>query len=315
MKQMPKNNSKTAVFRRWLPYGNVDNRWIEGSASDAPADFNAKHLLTEGVTPSSDTITPVDITVQLQQYGMLYSFTDQTFDLYEDDIPQAISKQLGARMGMLQEMIDYSALKACTNKFYGGGGSTRASVNKAIDLNILRKAARNLYLNHADMVTEIIKPSPNYDTRAVPAAYIVAVSTDVLADIRDLPGFVPAEKYGNMKPVHIMEKGACEEFRFVVSPELVPIQDAGAPVGTTGLVSTSGSNVDVYPCIVCGQEAWGKLALRGTKGFQPYYHPVDKADKSDALAQRGYSGAKMYAASTILNNGWMAVLEVGVTAL
>ncbi|TQL87463.1 hypothetical protein FB549_0084, partial [Delftia sp. HK171] len=38
-------------------------------------------------------------------------------------------------------------------------------------------------------------------------------------------------------------------------------------------------------------------------------------DKSDPLGQRGYVGAKFYMACTMLNEGWMAVAEAGVTAL
>jgi len=314
-KDMPKNNSKTMVFRRWLPYGGVDNTWITSATTDAAATFTANHVTAEGVTPSADTIAPTDITVTLQQYGMLYSFTDQTFDLYEDDIPAAISKQLGSRMGLLTEMIDYGALKACTNKFYGGGGATRASVAKRVTLGMLRKIAQNLYQNHADMITEVIAPSPNYDTSAIEAAYIVCCHTDLIADIRNLPNYTPVEKYGQRKTVHVCEKGSCEEFRFVASPELVPILDAGVVTATAPDLVYDSTNVDVYPVVIMGSEAWGKMRLRGTKGFTPYYHPVSKADKSDALAQRGYSGAKMYAAAAVLNNGRMAILEVGVSIL
>lgn len=315
-KDLPRNNSKTMIFRRWLPYGDVDNRWIEASTTAADATFNNQHLTVEGVTPTSDSITPVDISVNLQQYGMLYSFTDQTFDMYEDDIPAAISKQLGGRMGILQEMIDYAAVKASTNLFYGGGGGSRASVTKRLTLGGLRKIARNLYLNHAEMITEVMNASPNYDTSAIEAAYVVCVHTDVIADCRNLPGWVPIEKYGNTRSsIHVCEKGSCEEFRFVASPELVPILEAGVATASAPDLLATTTKVDVYPCIVMGQESWGKMRLRGTKGFTPYFHPVDKADKSDALGMRGYSGAKMYAASIVLNNGWMAVYEVGVSVL
>lgn len=319
-KDMPKNSSDNMIFRRWLPYGMTDvadqNIWIKATAgAEADATFNAEHITTEGVTPPTDSITPVDISVTLQQYGMLYSFTDKTFDMYEDDIPDAISKQLGSRMGLLQEMIDYAATKACTNKFYGGGGSTRASVSKKLTLGLLRRIARGLYQDHAEMITSVIAPSPNYDTSAIEAAYVVCVHTDVIADIRNLPGYVPVEKYGQRKTIHSCEKGSCEEFRFVASPELVPILDAGVVTASAPTLVADSTNVNVYPCLVFGQEAWGKMRLRGTKGFTPYYHPVDKADKSDALGQRGYSGAKMYAASKVLNDGWMAVAEVGVSVL
>lgn len=315
MKDMPKNNSKTMVFRRWLPYGGVDNKFLTAAATDAATTFANGHLLTEGVTPPSDSITPVDVTVVLQQYGMLYSFTDQTFDLYEDDVPKAITEQLGSRMGLLQEMIDYNALKACTNKFYGGGGSTRASVTKRLTLGILRKVARNLYDNHADMITEVIAPSPNYDTSSVEAGYLVFVHTNVIADCRNMPGWVPVEKYGQRQRVHAMERGSVEEFRIVASPELIPVLDAGVVTASASDLLANSTNVDVYPCVVVAKDAWGKMKLRGAGGFTPYFHPVGKADKSDALAQRGYSGAKMYAASSVLNNGWMAIVEVGASVI
>lgn len=313
--QLPKNNSKTAVFRRWLPFGDVDNRFISAGTTDQQDAYVNKHILTEGVTPSSDNITPTDVTLVMQQYGMLYSFTDQTVDMHEDDIPKAITQQLGHRMGMLQEMIDYGAVKACTNRFYGGGGGSRAAVNKRVTLGLLRKIARNLYLNHAEMVTDVIAPSTSYDTSAVEPGYVVCTSTDLLADFRNMPGWIPVEKYASRKPIHTCEKGSVEEFRIIVSPELIPIQDAGVVTASaTDLVANS-TNVDVYPVVVCGQNAWGKMALRGARGFTPYYHPVGKADKSDALAQRGYSGAKMYAVSKVMNNGWMAVAEVGASII
>ena len=61
-KQMPKNQSDTVVFRRYLPYGGTDNKWITGSNV---ATFAGDHITQEGVTPSADTLSATDITVQL----------------------------------------------------------------------------------------------------------------------------------------------------------------------------------------------------------------------------------------------------------
>ena len=86
-KAMPKNNSDVVVFRRWVPYGattsdaNTINRFFADSAgTDRTATMVANHLLTEGATPSADTIVAQDITVTLKQYGVLYSMTDKTVD-------------------------------------------------------------------------------------------------------------------------------------------------------------------------------------------------------------------------------------------
>lgn len=312
-KQMPKNQGDNVIYRRWKPFGGVDNQWIVPAATDAAAAFETAHITAEGVTPTPDTLVPVDITATLVQYSALYSLTDKTADLYEDDVPAEMKKQTGERIGLVREMVRYGALKAGTNKFYAGG-TTRGTVDEAITLPFLRKISRSLRANHAKAVTSILAPSPNYETRAVEASYLVFAHTDCEADIRNLASFTPVAEYGSRKPVHECEVGSAENFRFILSPELAPIQDAGALIGTTGLYS-SGTKIDVYPMLVVGEDAWGQVALRGADSIDVTYIAPGQKDKNDPLGQRGYIGAKCYFDSTVLNNGWMASCEVGVDDL
>lgn len=308
---MPKNNGKTVVYRRYLPYGgaitngNTINRWSVDSAA---------HELTEGVTPTADTLVPQDITVTLKQYGCLYEITDQAVDTYEDDAPAEMKKQCGERVGLVREMIRYGILKGGANVYYSGGTS-RATVDEKITLTLLRKISRNLQANHAKRVTSILAPSPNIGTTPVEASYLVFCHSDCEADIRDLAGFKHVSEYGSRKPIHEMEIGSCENFRFVTSPELAAYADAGAAVGATGLYSTSSSNIDVYPVIMAGEDAWGQVALRGGDSLDPTWIPPGQKDKSDPLGQRGFVGSKFYMQCAELNAGWMAVAEVGVTSL
>lgn len=310
-KQMPKNSGDTVVYRRWLPYGATTTN--DNTINRPVVDANA-HLTTEGVTPTADTITPQDVTVALNQYSVLYSVTDKTVDLYEDDVPAEMKKQVGERMGLVREMVRYGVLKAATNKYYSGG-SSRATVAGKISLNILRKVSRNLQANHASRVTRILAPSANFATAPVEASYLVFCHSDVEADIRDLPGFKHVSEYGQRQPVNEYEIGSVENFRFITSPELASVVNAGAAVGATGLYSTGGSNIDVYPIIVCGEDAWGQVALRGANSMDVTWLPPGSKDKNDPLGQRGYIGAKTYFNSLILNGGWMAVIEAGVTSL
>lgn len=307
---LPKNQGKTIVHRRYLPWGAANTDW---NARNRPKANPVAHELTEGVTPSADTLVPQDIQVTIKQYGCLYQLTDQTVDTYEDDVPAEMKKQCGERIALVREMIRYGVLKACTNVFYAGGGATRAAVNAKISLNLLRKISRNLQANHAKRITGILAPSVMIATKPVEAAYLVFVSTDAEADVRDLPGFTHVSAYGSRKPVHSQEIGSCENFRFITSAELAPYPSAGANVGNSGLMGTG--RVDVYPFIVVGEDAWGQLALRGGDSIDPTYIPPGVKDKSDPLGQRGYVGAKFYMACTMLNEGWMAVAEAGVSAL
>ena len=307
---MPKNQSKTQSFRRWLPYG---------ASASSPNTWNVSavaHLTQEGVTPAADTLTPQDIEVTLQQYAVLYALTDQTVDLHEDgtSISDEMKKQTGERLGLVREMVRYGALQGCTNKFYAGGTS-RATVASKITLALLRKITRSLKANHGKFITGILAPSAMISTKPVEASFLVFCHTDVEQDIRDLVGFKETAVYGQRKVIHEMEIGACENFRFILSPELQSIPNAGVAVGATGLFSTGGANIDVYPVIVAAENAWGQVALRGKDSIDVSYIPPGQKDKNDPLGQRGYIGATNYFAAVVLNNGWMAVAEVGVSAL
>jgi len=311
-KQMPKNQGDNVVFRRWLPFGNVDNQWVNGANVNS---FAAGHITTEGVTPSADTLTPVDVTATLQQYSCLYAVTDKTVDLNEDDIPEEMKKQTGERVGLLREMVRYGALKGMTNVFYGGTGNSPSTVNGTLSINMLRKITRSLKANHAKMVTSILDASPKYATAPVEAAYLVFCSTDMEPAIRELPGFKHVSEYGSRKVIHEQEIGSVESFRFVLSPELAANVNTGAAVGATGLFSTGGSNIDLYPVIVVGQDTWGQVALRGADSIDVSYIPPGQKDKNDPLGQRGYIGAKTWMTAVVLNNGWGAVAWVGTPSL
>ena len=91
-KEMPKNSTDTLVFRRTLPHlASTAGTTIEsssrfvgtpGSASGlAPSSF----ILGEGATPGANSISFQDVSVQLQQYGILFKFSSKVELLYEDD--------------------------------------------------------------------------------------------------------------------------------------------------------------------------------------------------------------------------------------
>jgi N4-gp56 family major capsid protein len=323
-KQMPKNVSDTVLYRRWVPYnasaGNP-NILIQSGGAVVETDISNRvethltaNLLAEGTTPTPETIVAQDITAVLKQYGCLYSFSDKVADMYEDDISDALKTQVAERMALIRELELYSKVRASTNRFYGGTGTTLATVDGKVTAKLLRKIARSLHANHTKKITSILSASPNIGTKPIEAAYLVFCHGDIDADLRDttaFPTYTPVAAYGSRKPMHENEIGSFENFRFIASPELVPFQNAGALIGATGCLSSGGTNIDVYPLIVVGQESYGTVALRGSKSFDLSVIPVGNKDSADPLGQRGYIGAKFYAVSVLLNQQWMACALVG----
>lgn len=320
-KPMPKNAGDTLIYRRWLPYGGTTaspNTFFSSSAAgDRTASVANAHLSSEGVTPNAETLTPQDIQVVMNEYTVLFGYTKRVADLYEDDVPTAMKAQVGERIALVRELVRFNVAKACTNKFFGGNGTSRATVNGKLSLNLLRKITKALDLQHTDKVTEVLSASPKYGTSAVEASYFVFIHTDLKPDVRNIPGFVPVAKYGNMKPVSPYEVGTVEEFRILASPELVCVIDAATSViaATYGLISTGGSYPDVYQVIVAGRDAWGDVALRGTKSMDVHDLKPSSIDKNDPTGQRGYIGASTYFNAVLLNSLHMAVAEVGASVL
>lgn len=310
-KKMPKNVGETVKFRRWLPFGGTDNRWITGANVGGYANA---HIVAEGVTPSADTLTAVDVPATLNQYACLYALTDKVVDLYEDDVASEMKKQTGQRIGLVREMVRYGALKGMTNAYYAGG-SSRSTVDLSLTVNLIRKVTRALKANHAEMVTSILDSSPKFGVSSVEAAFLVFAHTDMEAAIRDLDGFIHVADYGQRQVIHPLEIGSVESFRFILSPELAPYIDAGAAVGATNLFSTGGSNIDVYPVIVAAEDAWGQVALRGDSALDVTYIKPGTKDTADPLGQRGYIGAKTWHTAVMLNQGWAAVIECGTPDL
>jgi N4-gp56 family major capsid protein len=165
----------------------------------------------------------------------------------------------------------------------------------------------------AERITQVLSGSPNYGTSPIQAAFIAVASTDIDADLRNLAGFVPVAEYGSRKPMSEHECGSVEGVRYILTPQISPWADAGASTST--MVSTSGSNADVYPILYFGKEAFGCVPLKGKESVTPIVINPNNPSAADPLGQRGYVGWKTYYTCVILNESWMARLESGATDL
>lgn len=294
-KPVPQNKAQTVKFRRPVPF----------TVSTTP--------LTEGVTPASHKIAFEDVSVTLAQYGDLAGLTDVIEDLAEDPVLQVMMKLSGEHAAAVLEQIAWGIVRAGTNVFYANGAA-RNAVNTPITLNKQRAVTRMLTRMKGKKFTEILSASPNIGTQPVEAAYVAVAHSDLSHDIRAMAGFVHVSEYGNRQPLCAEELGSVDEVRYVLSPDLGAFADAGGAAGAT-MVSTTGTNSDVYPVIFLAQDAFGITPLKGKEAVRPYVHNPNKADKSDPLGQRGYVGWKGYYACVRLNETWMARLEVACTRL
>lgn len=294
-RRMPKNKSSTIKFRRPVVF----------TAATTP--------LVEGVTPSTTAFSYEDVEATIKQYGQVVGITDVIEDTHEDPVLNDATQQSGENIGRTIEALCYGVLKGGTNVFYANG-TARNQVNTAISLNKQRAVTRALKAQKAMKITRMLSGSPDYETRAIEASFIGVAHTDMEADIRNLVGFVPTAEYGTRQTISDYEIGAVEDVRYILSPDLDSIAAAGSAT-LNGMISDGAANVDVYPVLYFGREAYGIVALRGQGAVSPSIIPVGQKTKDDPLGQRGYVGWKTWHVCVRLNENWMARLECGATNL
>ena len=295
-KPMPKNKTQTVKFRR-------------------PVTLEAVTTpLVEGVTPNETPFRFEDVEGRLRQYGQVLGVTDVIQDTHEDPVLMEMSKQAGKNMARTFEALRWGVLRAGTNVFYSNG-SARSEVNSKAELSDQRNICQTMAAQYAEPFTEIIRGSVNIGTQPVEGGFVAYCHTNLMNDIREMDGFIPVAKYGNIRPIHAREFGAVEDVRYLVSPDLAPFHDAGGNPSTNSVRSRGSSAADVYPILYCGMHAHGTVPLRGEGAVEPSIVPVNRREKSDPLAQRGYVGWKSWFLHLILNQLWMARLECAATQL
>lgn len=300
MKRMPKNKTQTITFRR-------------------PRVFDpATTPMVEGITPPATAFGYDDIAATLQQYGQVVEFTDVIEMTHEDPVVNDMARQAGDNIGRTIEALDWAVVRAGTNVAYANG-SVRTDVNTPVTLNLVRSMTRTLKRNKASKFREVVASGPNYATRAIEASWIAVGHVDLDSDIRNLPGFIPCAQYGSRNMICAEEIGAVEDVRFILSSDLDVFENGGGAFSGSGtaMVTTSGTSADVYPLVVFGKDAWGRVSLEmDSESIKPTIIPANsRPEKSDVLGQRGYVGWKTWHVAKILNNAWMVRGEVAATAL
>ena len=322
VEEMPQNKSQNIIWMRYLPYGGVDNQWLAAGGDTA---FINKHLIAEGVTPASDSLSVTTLSTSLYQIGCLYAYTDKMRYVHEEgsEIPKEMEDQTAARIALCREMMVYGEMKGCTNAFFGGTGTSLSTVNGPPIKSMFQAISRALQSKFGGMIYSMLKSSPNWGSQSIDAGWYCYCHTDLESAFEDAVGFKKIADYGSQQKMDENEIGCIGRFRIITNPILTYYPGAGALVSNAvaGFTpkSDNGVNIDVYPIIILGKgkhggEAFGQVALRGKHSIDATHIPVGTKSSADPHGQRGYVGAVTWQAQAILNDAWMAVAFVATNA-
>ena len=280
------------------------------------------------------TTSNTDVTATLAKYGQTVILTEEAEMFNPREQKAEIIKSLaiagGRSLNQLQrDIVDDGA----TVVYVVGVASTGAIVSK-ITINSIDNVVNTLSLNVATPFTPMANGSTNIGTSPVLPAFWGMCHPNVAYDIKNLPGFKSVETYGGHTRTVPGEFGMVQSagyaVRFLQSPDATADANAGGALGSTGLRSTGGSQIDVYTTAIFGQDALGSVGLgvRHTDGSFTA-QGMDSLPASIEIIEKGLGSGgtsdpfneiqtiayKFWHAGAVLNTNWVRVIKSGATSL
>lgn len=284
VKDIPKGNTDVIKFRRYTLL----------TAATTP--------LTEGVTPTGSTLAVTTLTATVLQYGDYITFSDKVLMLTLDPILTENAELLGVQVGDTLDQLCRDILVAGTTIQYASSASARDEVTSAMKMTKLetQEAVRTLKGNNTRKITSQIDPSTGFNTSPLPACFIGIVHPNTTFDLKNIPGFIRVEEYGQKKAME-GEVGGMDEVRFIETTNGKVFSSAG-----------SGS-IDVYATLIFGADAYGISRISGN-AVKNIYKPLGSAGTADPLDQRQTQGWKATFIARILNQTWILRIEHAVSS-
>jgi len=292
------NKTKTRTWRRYEPL--------------QPATTP----LVEGHTPVGQKLRYTDYEATLQQYGDYIELTDVIYDTHEDPVLNQSLDLCAQQIVETTELIRFAAIKGGTNVYYANNVASRLLVSSAPLRGDLRKIYRGFKRNRASEISEVIKASTEVSTEPVKRSYVLIGHTDLDSDVRNMTGFISAEKYSMMKMIADCEIGSAEHFRVCLTEMFEPwLAAATSASGSTYLTNGAAGTgfPDVYPMLAIAKDSYAIVPLAGRNVVKPAVHNPQPVP-GDELGQRGFVSWKMWQAAAILQDAWLARYEVAATA-
>lgn len=257
----------------------------------------ATTAITDGVTPSADSLSLTEVTGTVQQYGNYVSISDNVDMLAIDPVVMEATDVLGENAGESVDTIVRDVVKAGTNVVYATGSTRGAqSASNPITLTLVRKSIRALEVEKAKpfrgnrneqgqggVFIGIIHPYAWYDLKGD-------------TEIQDMFTYSdPERRYTNTLPM-------LEGIAWYVTTL--------APVFT----GEGSGSADVYGTVILGKEAYGVVDVATSGRFKTIVKPLGSAGTEDPLDQRSTVAWKSWQLPKILNNNFTVRIEAGVSA-
>lgn len=281
VRDIPKNNTNAIRFRRYALL----------TPDTTP--------LVEGVTPSLETLSITNVDATCLQYGRGYMLTDKLMFETLDPVLLEVADILGENAANTFDQLTREELATTTTIQYASSATSNGTVTSAMKITKaeVQEAVRTLKNNNAKKLTSMIDASSGFNTSPIPACYIGLVHPNTTFDLKNIPGFVRVEEYGQKSAME-GEVGSLDEVRFIETTNAKVYTGAGV------------GSIDVYGTTILASDAYAISRISGEALKNIVEGPGGNADP---LHQRQTSAWKGTFVATILNDAFLLSLRHAVS--
>lgn len=229
---IPKNGGKTIEFRKYSPLA------------------KALVALTEGVTPSGNTLTVTNLTATIKQYGDYIELSDLLLLTAIDNNLVQASKLLGNQAGETLDTISREVMNGGTNVQYAAGQVASRYLLVGAD----GTPANNHYLT-VDAVRLAVRNAKIKKAKKIDGNYIGIIHTDVAYDLTGDSKWEDWHKYTTSENLYAGEIGRIHGVRFVETTEakIFTADNLTAAVRNLGVASLTSKTFTMDEAITSGE--------------------------------------------------------------
>ena len=193
---IPQGSGKTIEFRKFSPLP------------------KALAPLTEGVTPSGNSLEVTNMTATVEQFGDFIVQSDVLELTAIDNTILEATKLLGRQAGLTMDTIVRNIMNSGTNVSYAPkiSGSTETEVTSRKDLDKTAKLT-------VDVVQRIVAKLRAQNAPTINGDYVAIIHPYVAYDLMRDPEWIDAHKYSTPENIYTGEIGKIGGVRFVQSTE------------------------------------------------------------------------------------------------
>jgi len=319
-------------------YGN-----LYGSSKDVGAIASKIPALSEfGGRVNRVGMKRIELEGSLEKFGFFDEYTQESLDFDSDAelLMHITSESVKAANEITEDQLQIDLLNGAGVVRYAGdavstvtlnGSTAAANLEDVFVYDDLVKLSIELDNNRTPGGTKVITGSRMVDTKVINAARYAYIGSELkpalmrLVDYHGDKAFIPVAQYGAAGTIARGEFGAVDAFRFIVVPEMMHWDAAGAAVGNTAdevcmwsVNSAGAAKVNVYPILVVGDGSFTTIGFQTdgkTMKFKITHKRPGKeiADRNDPYGEVGFYSIKWYYGFMLLRPERLALLKTVAT--